>query len=158
MKKVDATTDGDVRVLRSGSCPSLSGKSKLGYEIGCGPEGDIQLRVSKNSGSGYFSKGWISWDRVQQVLDKNGAKPITMHTFGPLFKGQSINTAGFLLAVLRNEGLVQVMADKPRCHERLDSGAFLLDVQGLMGAPAAPRKKKPSAPKKAPSKARKAKP
>ena len=156
MKKEDTTTDGDVRVLRSASCPSLSGKSKLGYEIGCGPEGDIQLRVSKNTGSGYFSKGWISWGRVQRVLDKNGAKPITMHTFGPLFKGQSINTAGFLLAVLRSEGLVQVMADKPRCHERLDPGAFLLDIQGLMGSPVASRKKKPAAAKKAASKARKA--
>ena len=146
-----------MRVLRSANCPSLSGKSKLGYEIGCGPEGDIHLRLSKNTGSGYFSKGWVSWDRVQQVLDKNGAKPITLHTFGPLFKGQSINTAGFLLAVLRSEGLVQVMADKPRCQERLDPGAFLLDIQGLMGSSAASRKKKPAAAKKAASKAGKAK-
>ena len=51
----------DVRVLKSGTCPSLSGKSKLGYEVGCGLTSDLYVRVCKNSGTGFFSKDWVAW-------------------------------------------------------------------------------------------------
>lgn len=141
----EATDKPDIRVLKTSTCPSLSGKSKLTYEIGCGPASDLQLRVSKNSGTGYFSKDWVAWDRLTGVLNKNGSKPLTCHTLSPLFKGRSVNTSGFLLAALKNEGLVQPMENKPRCYELLDATAFLSEVQALLGAPA-------TAPKKARSK------
>lgn len=126
----------EIRVLKTGTCPSLSGKSKLTYEIGCGPSSDLQVRISKNSGTGYFSKDWVAWDRLTGVLNKNGSKPLTCHTLGPLFKGQSVNTAGFLLAALKNEGLVQPMKDKPRCYELMDAAAFLAEVRALLDTPA----------------------
>ena len=106
----------NVRTLKAGTCPSLSGKSKLGYEIGCDTDSSIQVRIAKNSGSGYYSKDWIGMDRVQQVLGKHGGKPITFNTLLPIFEGKSINTAGFLLAVLKHEGLVRLMVDRRRCY------------------------------------------
>ena len=121
-------------------CPSLSGKSKLTFEVGCDTGGEFHVRISKNSGTGYFSKAWVSWDRLHRLLEKNGAKPVTSHTLSPLSLGHSVNTAGFLLAGLKHEGLVQPMEDKPRCFQRLDAGAFLLGVQGLVDAPAASSK------------------
>ena len=124
-----------IRVLKSGTCPSLSGKSKLGYEVGCGVNSDLRVRVSKNSGTGFFSKDWIAWDDLGGVLGKGNGKSITSGSLAPLFKGRSINTAGFLLAVLKCEGLVRPMAGKARCYERLDGTAFLSEISAPMGAP-----------------------
>jgi len=136
--------DADIRVLRTGTCPSLSGKSKLGYEIGCNPAAEIHLRVAKNSGKGYYSGAWVSWSQLHQVLGKPGSKPITFSTLGPIFQGKSINTAGFLLAVLKHEGLVQPSEEHRRCYERLDPAAFLTEIQTLAGAPAAAKAVKPA--------------
>ena len=127
----------EFRVLKSGTCPSLSGKSKLTYDIACGAENDLHVRVLKNSGGGYFSAHYVPWVQLSAVLDKNGAKPITSHTLVPLFKGLSVNTAGFLLAVLKHEGLVQPRADHPRSYERLDPGAFYAQLKTLLGQPKA---------------------
>lgn len=126
--------DPDVRVLRGGTCPSLSSKSKLTYEFGCNAAGELQLRIAKNSATGYFSQDWVAWDKLLRVLQKNGSKPITSHTLSPLFVSKSVNTAGFLLAVLKKEGLVQHMAEKPRCYEPMDATAFLADMQNLLDA------------------------
>ena len=49
----------EVRVLRAATCPSLSGKSKLTYELGCDDKAGLQLRIAKNSGTGYFSTSWV---------------------------------------------------------------------------------------------------
>lgn len=127
-------TDGNVRILKTGTCPSLSGKSKLSYEVGCSPTGELGLRVCKNSGNGYFSKHWVGWDQVQHVLDKNGDRPITFHTLSPLYEGRSINTPGFLLAALKQEGLVQKMEDQPRCYDRVDAASFLAGMRSLAKA------------------------
>ena len=122
----------DVRILKAGSCPSLSGKSKLRYEIGCSPEDEVMLRICGNSGSGYFNDDWIPWIRLVAVLEKHGDKPITSFTLEPLLKGRSANTTGFLLAALKHEGLVQRMEANKRCYERLDGRAFIAEVQQLM--------------------------
>lgn len=141
-------TNAEIRVLKSWSCPSLSGKSKLGYEIGCDPESAIHIRVSTNTGTGFFSKDWVPWAQVQQVLDKHARKPITSHTLSPIYKGRSVNTAGFLLAALKHAGLVQVSEQNRRCYEYLDPTEFLSQIQGLLGAPkAATKKATPKTPK-----------
>ena len=122
------TTD-NVRILKTGTCPSLSGKSKLTYEIGAGSASEICVRVTKNTGAGMFSKAWVALDQVHRLVND---KPITSTTLGPLFKGGSANSAGFLLAVMKNEGLVQAVG---RAYERLDGKAFFAEVKALMGSP-----------------------
>ena len=138
------SNDTDIRVLKSGTCPSLSGKSKLGYEIGCNPAADIYLRIAKNSGKGYYSGDWVAWGQLHQVLGKPRGKPITFNTLGPIFQGKSINTAGFLLAVLKHEGLVQPSEEHRRCYERLDPAPFLAEILALTGTgPVAAKTVKP---------------
>ena len=122
------TTD-NVRVLKTATCPSLSGKSRLTYEIGEGPASEICVRITKNTGGGMFGKGWVALDQVHRLVND---KPITSTTLGPLFKGGSANSAGFLLAVMKNEGLVQAVG---RAYERLDGKAFFAEVKALMGSP-----------------------
>jgi len=136
----------EVRILKAGSCPSLSGKSKLRYEIGCSAEDEVLIRICGNSGAGYFNDDWIPWTSLVAVLAKHGDKPITCFTLEPLLKGRSANTTGFLLAALKHEGLVQRMETNKRCYERLDGRAFIAEVQTLMvsgKAPAKPQAKPP---------------
>ena len=87
------TTD-TTRVLKTGSCPSLSGKSKLTYEIGSGPDSAICMRITKNTGAGMFGKGWVELERVHRLVNDN---PITSTTLAPLFKGGSANSAASCL-------------------------------------------------------------
>ena len=104
------TTD-NVRVLKTGTCPSLSGKSKLTYEIGAGSASEICVRVTKNTGAGMFSKAWVALTRFSKLVND---KPITSTSLAPLFKGGSANSAGFLLAVMKHEGLVR-SSQRRRC-------------------------------------------
>jgi hypothetical protein len=137
-------TTQDIQVLKTASCHSLSGKTALTYEIGAAGA-DVYARVTKSSGSGTFSKDWVALSRVHQALEKSGAKPITLATLGPLFRGLSANTAGFLLAVLKHEGLVRAMEDQARAYERTDGRAFFTEVTKLIGGAkvAAAAKSKP---------------
>lgn len=141
MKANDKETD--FRVLKAGTCPSLSGKSKLKYEFGCDHDNRLHLHIASNTGTGYFSRDWVPLDQIALVLKKNGSNPITCHTLGPIFHGRSVNTPGFLLAALKGEGLVQNMADKARCYEALDPSGLITELQGLIGAPAGGAKKAP---------------
>lgn len=133
----------DVRVLKTATCSSLSGKSKLTYNVGgeenaegvCTSKSEIHFRIHANSNSGYFNGEWVGMSAIQPVLDK--AKTLTCFTLGPLFRGKSINTAGFLLAVLKNEGLVRAAKDDKRSYERGDPKAFLAGAKVLLESPAA---------------------
>jgi hypothetical protein len=139
------TTNDEIQVVKTASCNSLSGKTALTYEIGAAGA-DVYARVTHSSGSGTFSKDWVALSRVHAALEKNGAKPITLATLGPLFKGLSANTAGFLLAVLKHEGLVRAAEDQARAYERTDGKAFFTEVTKLIGRAkvAAPGKSKPT--------------
>ena len=53
MKKSDDNPD--MKILATATCKTLSGKSTLSYQIGLSPESIVHLRISKNSGGGFFS-------------------------------------------------------------------------------------------------------
>jgi len=132
------TTD-DIRVLKTGTCPSLSGRTKLTYEVGCGLGSQINIRITKTAGTGSFSKDWVALERIHALLEKNANKPITSHTLASLFT--SANNPGFTLAVMKHERLVRPLADNPRFYERLDGKAFFSEIQALMNSkPAVPHK------------------
>ena len=42
----------NMRVLKTATCKTLSGKSTLTYQIGISPDAVVHLRISKNSGGG----------------------------------------------------------------------------------------------------------
>jgi len=135
----------DIRVLKTATCPSLSGKSKLTYEIGCDPSAELHIRITKNTGTGWFSSVWVALSRVHELFARNGDAPITFSTLLPLFEGSSVNTAGFLLAALKHEGLVQQIPDKTRQYERLEAKAFFSEIEALMGAALPGKTKAPQA-------------
>ena len=124
----------EIRILKTASCPSLSGKSKLTFNIGCNTVGEIQFQVTGNDGGGYWNDDWVAQSSIQAVLDRlpKGA-PITSATLRPIYALKSTNSPGFLAAVLREIGLLQPSKDKPRCYELGSPNEFISEVNALLG-------------------------
>ena len=147
-KTATAVPEGEVRVLAVETCPSITRKSKLTYHVGIlGSE--IQLKIHANSGGGFFSEEWVP---LSDILDRlPPAGPFTSRVLNTLFTGKSTNTPGFLMAVLRNEGLVQPSTSKRRCWELGNVMAFEQQVEAMMDTPLSPKKKLPAGAAKKPA-------
>ena len=143
MSKTEDPLDDSMTIVKTGTCNTLTKKSKLTYQIGTLPDGEVYFRIQKNSGNGFFSREWIALADIRKVLGKVPAgKPVTAFVLDPLFKGRSVNTPGFLLAVLVHEKLLIPMKGKKRSHE---PGEIAEWIERLGSGKATPRK---TAPKK----------
>ena len=131
----------EIRILKKASCPTLSGKSKLSYQIGSDPESALYVRIAENTGGGFFSQEWVPVKAIEQALAKT-PDAITSVALFQLFKGKSVNTPAFLLAVLKHEGVVQAVKGRQRKH-------MLVDIGQLTGTGKAPATKKAPVKKKA---------
>jgi hypothetical protein len=121
-----------IRILKTSNCPNLSGSAKLSYHIGCTPESKIQFRIFANTGSGFFSREWVSFDAILKAIDKCPKdKPLNAFWLGPLFAGKSINTPSFLMAVLLAEGLVKKVE---RNYEKVSHAGFVSEVNKLIAS------------------------
>ena len=148
MKKdlVPVELDEEIRVLKTGGCLSLSGRSDLTYEVGCMTDKSILIRLTENTGSGMFSKAWIPVAQIAQLLSADN-KPITAKTIRPLYSG-SVNSVGFLQAVLKDVGLIKNMEENSRGYVRADPKKFTDEIKDLMENKSPPHKK-PTKDKKA---------
>lgn len=127
-----ATVKPSFRVLKVGSCPSLSARSTLTYQVACTSDGDLLLRLVSNTGNGVFSKEWVRFALMDELLVADA--PLTFGTLQPLFKGLSVNTGGFLLAVLKSLNVIRPNADNPRVNDRGDVESFLSELRALMAS------------------------
>ena len=110
----------NINVIKSAETTSLTGTGVLGYEIGSDEAGETHYRITANNAGGFFSQEWVSWPAIYGVC--NGHSQITSILFRALFKGKSVNTAGFLMAVLQQEGLVQRVPGKTRLYALTEAG------------------------------------
>ncbi len=115
-----------MNIIKKATCPTLTGKSKLTYHIGCDDQSEIHFRIHSNTGGGFFSQEWVAWSDIQAALAKK--TPITAIVLHPLFKGKSVNTPAFLLAALKHEKLLRPIKGKQRHHELLDPKAFIARI------------------------------
>jgi hypothetical protein len=125
------TADPAVTTTRKASCKSLEGQGKLTYELGTDSGGAVYVRIRSNSGGGFFSDEWISFGLIRSALQgwpKDSA--ITSMALRGLFKGKSVNTPSFLLAVLLVEGVVKLIDGKRRQYEINDLASFTQAVKG----------------------------
>ncbi len=141
-----------MRILKIGTCPSLSESSTLTYHVGCDDESAIYFRVFDNSSSGYFNKEWVSMESIGKAL--GDSTNITSFTLHPIYKGKSLNNGGFLLAALKAEGLVLASEDaKVRSYQMGNPEKFLaatdLLVKGSVNLDVDTKPKKVAAIKKA---------
>ena len=113
--------DNPVQVLKERSCPTSSGKSTLGYQVGIDDSDEIYLKVASNDGRGFFSNEWISYPDIQTALAEwPEDQGVTSMAFRNIFRGKSANTPGFLVAVLCAVGILEPMGDKKRVHQARD--------------------------------------
>ena len=109
------------RILKSSNCPSLSGKTKLSYQIGCDDESEVHFRIIANTNPGCFNTDWVSLKAIQTAFAKNlHGDVITADTLLPLFRGKSLNTSFFICAALKNEALIDNHPEKKRCYAAMD--------------------------------------
>jgi hypothetical protein len=105
-------------------CPSLTGRSVLTFQAGHDPQcNDPKLRIVRNSGRGMFCREWAPVALIDALLA--AADPVTARTFHEVHPGKSINTGGFVLAILKDLGVVQPKDDNTRHHERVEGVTVL---------------------------------
>tara|TARA_R110001592_G_scaffold20023_4_gene81784 strand:- start:2483 stop:2935 length:453 start_codon:yes stop_codon:yes gene_type:complete len=106
-----------IQTLKSPTCPTISRKSNLSYELGQDPAKAFHYRIVSCDGGGFFSPEWIAWTAIQAAIKKS-VGPLTSLCLRPLFQGKSVNSSGYLLAALVAEGLLEPLPKKIR-HFRL---------------------------------------
>ena len=115
--KTATTPAPQIQTLKSPTCPTISRKSNLCYELGQAPAKAFHYRIVSCDGGGFFSPEWIAWTAIQAAVKKS-VGPLTSLGLRPLFQGKSVNSSGYLLAALVAEGLLEPMPKKIR-HFRL---------------------------------------
>ena len=112
-----------IETIHTGECFSLSGQSTLTYAIGRHPEDQsLHLRIVANSGGGMFCDEWASGSAIDALVQSNTV--LISRSMCELHAGRSINTGGFVLAILKHLGLVRVNAENSRHHEIVPGTTF----------------------------------
>ena len=133
MKKPAENTDTSVRILKTATCPSLSGKSKLTYRIGYSEKAGIQFQIIDNSAAGAFNTDWFSLESIEKALDRTpSGEPITAVNCMSLFRHMSSNTQFFIFAALKHEGLFVASKKNKRSYDRVGTADFLAAMQPLI--------------------------
>jgi hypothetical protein len=114
--------DALIRVLKNGNCPSLTARSTLGYQLGLKDESELYLKLVSNTGSGFFSKEWVACSVIEQLI--NGSAELTSTSFKALFPNKSVNTGGFVMAVIKALGLIQTNPQNSRWHQQVPEMTF----------------------------------
>ncbi len=127
-KKTTKSEEPAINIIQTTKCQTVSNKSTLTYNIGADDKNDIFMRIFSNSGGGYFSNEWVSLDHITSVLSDVTGEHITSINLIPLFKGKSVNTPGYLLAVLLKEGLLTSIEDKKRKYAFVGAEKLLAKV------------------------------
>lgn len=111
-----------MRVLYKGQCDSLTGKSTLTYLVGEDSKKALQIAIVGNEGNvdggggGYWNQCWVAYAEIMQVVKAQKKLNFPSYRLQPLFKGKSINSPSFLMAVLRHEKIVKVSDTNKRMH------------------------------------------
>lgn len=94
-----------VNIVKEQTCPSLSGKTTLKYQLGKNPEEEIYLRIEENRDNGLFNEDWIALVAVHSLLSDQ-TEPFPGNVLQPLFEGRSVNTSYFIMAALLHQEMV----------------------------------------------------
>lgn len=156
MSQKEISTFESLRVLKIGTCPSLSGRSQLTFNIGCNVEGDIHFRIVANTGSGRFNADWVAFSLIEKLLSEHPAStPMTSAVMNAVFRGRSSNSPAFLFAALKAELLVQPGDTKDGGYTRNDFEAFKQAMSALINSDINPEVINAAAPKAPKQKRRK---
>jgi hypothetical protein len=141
----DAPQPAPIDGIYSSECLSVSGRSTLAYTVGKHrTEKTLHLRIVDNSGKGMWCKDWAPAQAIEAIT--TGAQELTAKSFHGLHPGKSINTGGFVLAALRDLGLIRPNESNTRLHEHVPlttlEQAVLQRMEAENGAPAPKARRK----------------
>jgi hypothetical protein len=107
------------RIIKIHQCPTLSNNSTLTYHIGCDDkDNSIYFRIKANTGGGFFNDEWVAMADIQTAFENWPVdNPLTSFALNDLFTGKSANSPAFLMAILKEEGIVMTLKGKHRNHE-----------------------------------------
>lgn len=109
-------------LLKDGTAPKLGARAEgsINYNVLADNERQLLfIAITGNKGGGYFSKEHVDISKIEACLDTStSAKPFPSKTFKEAFVGRSSNNAGFLVAVLRHEGLLAGAPEAETQHVR----------------------------------------
>ena len=109
-------------LLKDGTAPKLGARAEgsINYNVLADDERQLLfIAITGNKGGGYFSKEHVDISKIEACLDTTAsAKPFPSKTFKEAFVGRSSNNAGFLVAVLRHEGLLAAAPEAETQHVR----------------------------------------
>ena len=72
------TEDTSMRVLKTATCKTISGKSTLTYQISVNQDDAIYIRITGNDGGGFHSSENVAFEDIQEALkDDNEGAAIT---------------------------------------------------------------------------------
>lgn len=121
------------RIIKINGCPSLSKSSTLTYHIGCDDKGSLHFQIVANSNNGFFNDDWITLSDIQSTFENWPVDAtITSFTLQSLYHHKSANSPAFLLAALREEGIVATLKGKRRNHEYLEPTGFIEEMRKLI--------------------------
>lgn len=79
----------------------------------------LYIAIAGNGSGGYFSRERVPFDKIEACLDSiPSGKSLPSKAFKETFIGRSSNNAGFLVAVLRFEGLLAAASGTESQHVR----------------------------------------
>jgi hypothetical protein len=110
----DIPETSDIEIVATQKTKTVSGKSDLTYHLGKDDDANFYVRIWVNSSNGFFSNEWIPLSATIELLEKQAGSSFTSFVFESLFKGKSVNTPGFLVAALLNEGVLSLEEGKKR--------------------------------------------
>jgi hypothetical protein len=118
----------EVEIVATQKTKTVSGKSDLTYHLGKDDDSNAYLRIWVNSSNGYFSNEYLSLAAIIALLEKQSGASFTSFAFQELFKGKSVNTPGFLVAALLNEGVLTLEQDKKRKYQYVSADKLLAKI------------------------------
>jgi hypothetical protein len=110
----DIPEKSEIDIVATQKTKTVSGKSDLTYHLGKDDDSNAYLRIWVNSSNGFFSNEFLSLSAIIALLEKQGGASFTSFIFQELFNGKSVNTPGFLVAALLNEGVLTLEENKKR--------------------------------------------
>ena len=101
---------------------------------------DLFIVLVGNQGGGWYSKEIVPFDQIESAAKRSGASgSVSSKQFRQCFISRSVNNAGFLVAVLHAEGLLEPDAKNANQHVLTNDWSGWKEQQlALKGEPYAP--------------------
>jgi hypothetical protein len=125
----------NIRIIKIADFGKLTSPetTTLTYNLGVDASSNIHFRITDNKTGGLFSPEWIALDAIlDTVKTAPDAKPFSALIFDRLFTYRSANNAGFLVAALLAEGVLQRYKETKRMLMLGNPDEFLADIKPLV--------------------------